>query len=124
MVMLAVSDKKERIIQRRKRRRLLNILESQKKSLKNHFTLKKEESASRFSRSSLNFAVDWEVSSEEKTCKEPTDKINQSQINLARSMAEGEDISSFPPEWQEFLLENEGKEPVEKLNKMLADGNK
>jgi len=135
MVLLAVSDKKERIIQRKKKKRLLKILENQRKTLKDHFAFQ-EKPFSEPSQSSLNFAVEWEKTLKKEgaskkiigkidlTGEKNVDKKNHSQINLARILVEGEDISSFPLEWQEFFVENEGKEPIEKLNKILGDENK
>lgn len=139
MVFLSLWDKKEKIIENRRKNKLKRLLLKQRKTLKNHFDLRKKLAAN----SSLNFVFNLSDTLErEKVIKEKaitsvdpsaplTEKINStvpgkthfSQINLAQTVIDGEDISSFPPEWQKFFIENEGKPPTEKLNKMLENGN-
>ncbi len=53
--------------------------------------------------------------------KDASLKTDLGEFIPTKKIVEGEDISNFPPEWQRFLIENEGKEPVEKLNKMLEN---
>ena len=151
MVAIALRDKESRVTQRRKKKRLLNVLGKQKKILENRFDIQKKLSSKSQEtdlqpyelQSSLNFAAD--IFEKKKTAGEESDKnqaslqstekqlsgedksnfdykLNESQTNLARILIEGENISSFPPEWQEFLVENEGGEPIDKLNKMLQNG--
>ena len=132
MVYLSIRDKKEKLYEKNQKTKLAKTLEKQKKALQNHFDLQKKIVSS----SSLNFALGLEetLKNEEKTDKLPpainTDasgeeeivtqkKVSFTQINLKKSMVEGEDISSFSPEWQQYFVENEGKSNVEKLNKML-----
>lgn len=50
------------------------------------------------------------------------ESINLSEVNLVNKLVNGEDISSFPPEWRQFFIENEDKTTVEKLNILLAFG--
>lgn len=135
MVFLSIRDKKDKIFQKDQKNKLTKTLEKQKKALRNHFDLQKRMSDN----SSLNFVVGLEetLKSEEtisQACpqtiaEKPSEeneeetitqeKVSFSQINLAKSVVEGEDISSFPPEWQHYFVENEGKTATEKLNKML-----
>jgi|GEM_PF-1691955 len=138
MVGLAVRDKNERDIKNQERKQLLNILQKQKKVLRTHFDLREKLSA----KSSLNFAACLEETLKNekenlanKGYNEPSfDSQNRlipelsasltkndipSEINLAKKLIEGEDISPFPPEWQDLFVINEGKEPVAKLNEIL-----
>lgn len=135
MVFISIHDKKEKIFQKNQKESLAKTLTRQRKVLKNHFDLQKKISSS----SALNFAVGLEetLKNEQKVEEKPSltqtakpsegeeeetvtqKKVSFTQINLAKSVVEGEDISSFPAEWQQYFVENEGKNPSEKLNKML-----
>jgi len=136
MAIIAFKDRREKRIQRRKKERLIKILEKQKKELKRHFDFQEEPSQ----KSSLNLIASFEeaVKKEKivppsgvrggfldnkelilKSGKRSESKRISSETNLARLVVEGEDISTFPPEWQDFFLDNEGKEPLDKLNEML-----
>ena len=150
MVAIAVQDREDKIKQKRKKNRLLTNFQKQKGVLKNRFDLRKNLSSrsrekdiffDRF-QSSLNFAAENKIEqdevekatgkdldvlrlSEELSLKEKLDlenKVTDSQTNLARTLVEGESVSAFPSEWQEFLLENDGKDPLDKLNNMLKNG--
>lgn len=131
MVAIAVYDRDERVNQRKKKSQLLEHLNKQKKILSNRFdlhknlTAKSEDWEPEPQQASINFAGTEESSPNISSPQEDLDfgyqKID-SETNLARILIEGEDISTFPPEWQEFFVENEGKEPIEKLNKILKNG--
>lgn len=109
------------------RKKLLKILAKQKKLLEK-----------KFSSSALNFAQEENFRDQLTACPDsntkegkdfltsPDDNLpltekTQPQVgeNLEGVIVEGEDISSFPPEWQDFLKKNKGKSTAEKINQML-----
>lgn len=134
MVTFAIHDRDEKVVQRHKKKRLLKDLSNKKKILSNRYDLQKNLTAksqdleSESAQTSINFAEEVQNSTDK--ISTVNDKIEgksikiDSQTNLAKILIEGEDISSFPQEWQEFMVENEGKEPIEKLNKILENGQK
>jgi hypothetical protein len=111
-----------------RKKHLVRKLRRQKDILKKRFDAL--ENLSSDIEPSLNFAFDQEINTspealEEKNADPDRDLkhyLNESQINLAKIFIEGENISSFPAEWQQFFAENEGREPIEKLNTMLKNG--
>ena len=134
MVFITIRDKNERKIQVYRKEKLKYILNKQKKVLKSHFDLQKKLNTS------LNFAkcLEETIKNEEERAiidrqnelnlghKDTEHKINSlknpaefSQTNMAKSIVEGEDISTFPIEWQQYFVNNEGKPVPEKLNKMF-----
>ena len=124
------------------------IFEKQKRELKTLFDIKKniseeKEKQDEKQKSKTNFVT----LSEEET-KEAERKEIDRQIKMEKSLAginildfreeeeekipaseekkvfdkkvvEGEKITDFPSQWQEYFIENEGKNPAEKLSKML-----
>jgi len=115
------------------KKRLANKLRRQKNILKKRFDAKQNLAPDITDiQPSLNFAVDEEQKTVPDDYKILDPKIDQdyqlgikeSQLNLAKILIEGENLSSFPAEWQQFFVENEGKEPIEKLNSMLKNGKK
>lgn len=128
MVAIAVYDREDRVLKREKKSHLLKKLKKQKDILRKRFdlqrnlTAKSQDVGHEPAQSAINFANEDATVSTIVEKSSPEEKIVDSQMNLARILIEGEDISSFPPEWQEFLIENEGKEPIEKLNKILENG--
>jgi hypothetical protein len=115
---------------RARRKRLAKKLHRQKDILKQRFDA--QQNLLSEIKPSLNFAVEEEQKTDYEDYKIIDPKvdqdfqlhINESQLNLAKILVEGENISSFPTEWQQFFVENEGKEPIEKLNSMLKNGDK
>jgi len=112
------------------KRRLTKKLRRQKDILKQRFDA--QQNLSPEIKPSLNFAAEEEQKSIPEEYKILDTKVDQdfqlhikeSQLNLAKILIEGENISSFPAQWQQFFVENEGKEPLEKLNSMLKNGDK
>jgi len=124
---------------RAQKRRLARKLRRQKAILRQRFDAQQNLSPeiSPDIESSLNFAVPEETKTvpealgtpetPQGTLKPDPDEalrayLNESQLNLAKILIEGENVSSFPAEWQQFFAENEDKEPIEKLNSMLKNG--
>jgi len=130
---LTFRDVRRRKKEEKKRQKLIKILDQQKKLLRK-----------KFSSSTLNFALDENFPDQpsapsfpliraeddrnnKKNAKDnpalTQDTINRNGGNerpdFQKVIVEGEDISSFPPEWQKFLRETEGKSAIERLNKML-----
>jgi len=148
LVIFEIKESKLRKFQRQKRKEMMIIFEKQKRELKTLFDIKKniseeKEKQDEKQKSKTNFVT----LSEEET-KEAERKEIDRQIKMEKSLAginildfreeeeekipaseekkvfdkkvvEGEKITDFPSQWQEYFIENEGKNPAEKLSKML-----
>jgi len=148
LVIFEIKESKLRKFQRQKRKEMMIIFEKQKRELKTLFDIKKniseeKEKQEEKQKSKTNFVT----LSEEET-KEAERKEIDRQIKMEKSLAginildfreeeeekipaseekkvfdkkvvEGEKITDFPSQWQEYFIENEGKNPAEKLSKML-----
>lgn len=142
---------RKRELEIKKKKRLFNVLKKQKNILKQKFAIIDESQSNSSivepekNNSALNFASTPEesekdhfspidIEKENIIAKEPiqsnllqldtiykTDKIINPSESIANVIVEGEDISTFPSEWQEFLKENEGKSALRKLNEMLKE---
>lgn len=140
MVFVSLTDVRKRRIERRKKAFLLRTLKEQKILLQKKFTV---------NASTLNFALPTEEEKKEnvlpkesfileKNEKNDQQSILSAQTNLGEIeqktndlgeqdkivvedslIAKEESFADFSPEWQAFLLENEKKSSVEKLNQML-----
>lgn len=126
-----------------RKKRMLAVLKRKKDILKtrfdakNNLSAKSEQSSLPDFTSSTNFAKEFQSSEAKVPSVSEADPIENekdlpdqysfenevfdSQINLARIFIEGEDISEFNSEWRNFFAENEGKEPIDKLNNMLKN---